>query len=389
MIKKILFTLITLLIISCGNENKKTVQQLLDEGNLTELQDRRSSLIIQKGEINNELDEVTKAVNILDTAQSFVLVNTVTTKTETIKHFSKFQGIIKTDQNMILYPEFSGRVVKIYVDEGDVVKKGQALAKIDDGGLYNELKLVESQAKLAKTIYERQSKLWNDKIGSEIQYLEAKTNYEIQNNRLKSITESLAKTTITAPFSGTIDEIFIEEGNLVSPPMMPDQGNAFRIINLNELYVESVIPESFIGKIKKGAEVQVEIPVLNNSFNSLIKHSVSSINQLSRTFKIEVSVPKNDIDLIPNLNVEVNILDYTNSQAILVPESIISEDSQNNKFIFTVSNNKAKKTIVETGYTQDGMIEIISGLDVNEIVINEGGRIVKDGQNVKIFNEDE
>lgn len=387
--KKFIYPIFILFIVSCNNDNKKTIEELINEGNLEELQERRSSLIIQKGQINNELKEITQGVSILDTAKSFVLVNTVTTKTETINHFSKFQGIIKTDQNMILYPEFSGRVSKIYVDEGDVVKKGQALAKIDDGGLYNELKLVESQAKLAKTIYERQSKLWNDKIGSEIQYLEAKTNYEIQNNRFKSITESLAKTTITAPFSGTIDEIFIEEGNLVSPPMMPDQGNAFRIINLNELYVESVIPESFIGKIKKGAEVQVEIPVLNKSFNSTIKHSVSSINELSRTFKIEVSVPKNDLDLIPNLNVEVNVLDYTNSQAILVPESIVSEDSDNNKFLFTVLNNKAKKTIVETGYTQNGMIEITTGLDVNEIVINEGGRIVKDGQNVKIFNEDE
>lgn len=387
--KKFIYPIFILFIVSCNNDNKKTIEELINEGNLEELQERRSSLIIQKGQINNELKEITQGVSILDTAKSFVLVNTVTTKTETINHFSKFQGIIKTDQNMIIYPEFSGRVAKIYVDEGDVVKKGQALAKIDDGGLYNELKLVESQAKLAKTIYERQSKLWNDKIGSEIQYLEAKTNYEIQNNRFKSITESLAKTTITAPFNGTIDEIFIEEGNLVSPPMMPDQGNAFRIINLNELYVESVIPESFIGKIKKGAEVQVEIPVLNKSFNSTIKHSVSSIDQLSRTFKIEVSVPKNDLDLIPNLNVEVNVLDYTNSQAILVPESIVSEDSDNNKFLFTVLNNKAKKTIVETGYTQNGMIEITTGLDVNEIVINEGGRIVKDGQNVKIFNEDE
>ncbi len=387
--KKFIYPIFILFIVSCNNDNKKTIEELINEGNLEELQERRSSLIIQKGQINNELKEITQGVSILDTVKSFVLVNTVTTKTETINHFSKFQGIIKTDQNMILYPEFNGRVAKIFVEEGDVVKKGQALAKIDDGGLYNELKLVESQAKLAKTIYERQSKLWNDKIGSEIQYLEAKTNYEIQNNRLKSITESLAKTTITAPFSGTIDEIFIEEGNLVSPPMMPDQGNAFRIINLNELYVESVIPESFIGKIKKGAEVQVEIPVLNKSFNSTIKHSVSSINRLSRTFKIEVSVPKNDLDLIPNLNVEVNVLDYTNYQAILVPESIVSEDSDNNKFLFTVLNNKAKKTIVETGYTQNGMIEITTGLDVNEIVINEGGRIVKDGQNVKIFNEDE
>ena len=150
---------------------------------------------------------------------------------------------------MILYPEFSGRIIKVYVNEGDRVNKGQALAKIDDGGLFNELKLVESQTKLTKTIFDRQSKLWNDKIGSEIQYLESKTNYEIQKNRLESLKQSLAKTTIDAPFSGTIDEIFIEEGNLVSPPMMPDQGNAFRIVNLNELYVEAVIPEIFIGKI--------------------------------------------------------------------------------------------------------------------------------------------
>jgi RND family efflux transporter MFP subunit len=386
--KKYLYLLIILLI-SCDNDNKKTIDELISEGNLEELQQRRSSLIIQKGKINNELNEITEGVSKLDTARSFVLVNTVNTKTQPINHFSKFQGIIKTDQNMILYPEFSGRITKILVEEGDNVKIGQALAKIDDGGLFNELKLIESQTELAKTIFERQSKLWEDKIGSEIQYLQAKTNYEVQKNRLESLKQSLEKTTIDAPFNGTIDEIFIEVGNLVSPPMMPDQGNAFRIVNLSELYVEAVIPENFIGKIKKGAEVLVEIPVLNKSFNSIIKHSVSSINQLSRTFKIEVSVPKNYLDLIPNLNVEVNILDYSNTEAILVPESIVSEDSENKKFLFTIVDNKAKKTIVETGYTQNGMIEIIKGLDVNQTIINEGGRIVKEGQNVKIYNTNE
>ncbi len=372
------FYLLIFLLISCDSDNKKTIDDLINEGNLEELQERRSSLIIQKGQINRELDEITEGVSILDTAKSFVLVNTITTKKQIINHYSKFQGIIKTDQNMILYPEFSGRITKIYVNEGDRVNKGQALAKINDGGLFNELKLVD-----------RQSKLWNDKIGSEIQYLESKTNYEIQKNRLESLKQSLAKTTIDAPFSGTIDEIFIEEGNLVSPPMMPDQGNAFRIVNLNELYVEAVIPENFIGKIKKGTQVLVEIPVLNITFNSTIKHSVSSINKLSRTFKIEVSVPKNELDLIPNLNVEINIFDYTNSEAILVPESIVSEDSENNKFLYTIENNKAMKTIVETGYTQNGMIEITSGLSLNQTVINEGGRIVKDGQNVKIYNDNE
>ena len=110
------FYLIILLIISCDSDNKKTIDDLIKEGNLEELQERRSSLIIQKGQINRELDEITEGVSILDTAKSFVLVNTVTTKKEMINHYSKFQGIIKTDQNMILYPEFSGRIIKVYVN---------------------------------------------------------------------------------------------------------------------------------------------------------------------------------------------------------------------------------------------------------------------------------
>lgn len=386
MIKKILLISITLILISCGNENKKTVQQLLDDGNLAELQDRRSSLIIQKGEINNELDEVTKAVNVLDTAQSFVLVNTLTTKNEAINHFSSFQGIIKTDQNMIVYPEFSGRILRVLVDEGQNVKKGQTLAIIDDGGLSDELKLVESQANLAETIFERQSKLWSNEIGSEIQFLEAKTNYEVQKNRLQSVREALNKTKITAPFSGTVDEIMIEAGQLVAPPMMPDQSGAFRVINLGNLYVESLIPESFIGKIRRGSSVNVNIPVNQSSFESTVKHSGSSIDPKSRTFRIKANLPQNNNSIMPNMNAEVNILDYTNKEAILIPESIVSEDSENRKFVFVVKNNTALKVVIQTGYTQNGFIEVTEGLKLNQVVINEGGRIVKEGQKVKVYN---
>lgn len=386
MINKILLISIALILMSCGNENKKTVQQLLDDGNLAELQDRRSSLIIQKGEINNELDEVTKAVNVLDTAQSFVLVNTLTTKNEAINHFSSFQGIIKTDQNMIVYPEFSGRILRVLVDEGQNVKKGQTLAVIDDGGLSDELKLVESQANLAETIFERQSKLWSNEIGSEIQFLEAKTNYEVQKNRLQSVREALNKTKITAPFSGTVDEIMIEAGQLVAPPMMPDQSGAFRVINLGNLYVESLIPESFIGKIRRGSSVNVNIPVNQSSFESTVKHSGSSIDPKSRTFRIEANLPQNNNSIMPNMNAEVNILDYTNEEAILIPESIVSEDSENRKFVFVVKNNTAVKVVIQTGYSQNGFIEVTEGLKLNQVVINEGGRIVKEGQKVKVYN---
>ena len=287
---------------------------------------------------------------------------------------------------MIVYPEFSGRIVSVLVGEGDTVKKGQTLATIDDGGLSDELKLIESQANLAKTVFERQSKLWENQIGSEIQFLEAKTNYEVQKNRLQSIREALNKTKITAPFSGTIDDVMVESGQLVSPPMMPDQNGAFRIVNLDELYVESLVPESFIGKIKTGSTVNVDIPVNQSSFNSTIKHSGSSIDPKSRTFKIEATVPQNNSSIMPNMNAEVNILDYSNEQAILIPESIVSEDSENRKFVFIVKNNTAVKVVIKTGYTQNGFIEVTEGLQLNQVVINEGGRIVKEGQKVKIYN---
>lgn len=390
MIKKnILATFIILIINGCDKDHKKTIEELIDEGNLIELQDRRSNLIIEKGEINNELKKITEAVSMLDTIQSSVLVNELKIKSGQINHYSQFQGSIKTDQNMILYPEFSGRINNILVSEGQSVKKGQPLAKIDDGGLVNEFQLVKSQATLSKTLFERQSKLWSENIGSEIQYLESKTNYEIQQNRLESISESLKKTTITAPFDGTIDEIFIEEGMLVSPPMVAGQGSAFRIINLNKLYVEAVIPEKYLGKIKKGTEALVDIEILNSSFRSTIRHSVTSIDPNTRTFRIEISVPKNLMGLVPNMNVIVNILDYKNEDAILVPESIVSEDSENNNFLFLIVNGKAQKTIVKIGYSQDGLIEITDGLNIGDAVVNEGSRIVKNGQNVKIYGANE
>ena len=222
-------------------------------------------------------------------------------------------------------------------------------------------------------------RIWN-------QFLEAKTNYEVQKNRLQSVKEALNKTKITAPFSGTVDEIMIEAGQLVAPPMMPDQSGAFRVINLGNLYVESLIPESFIGKIRRGSSVNVNIPVNQSSFESTVKHSGSSIDPKSRTFRIEANLPQNNNSIMPNMNAEVNILDYTNKEAILIPESIVSEDSENRKFVFVVKNNTAVKVVIQTGYTQNGFIEVTEGLKLNQVVINEGGRIVKEGQKVKVYN---
>ena len=178
----------------------------------------------------------------------------------------------------------------------------------------------------------------------------------------------------------------IEAGQLVAPPMMPDQSGAFRVINLGNLYVESLIPESFIGKIRRGSSVNVNIPVNQSSFESTVKHSGSSIDPKSRTFRIEANLPQNNNSIMPNMNAEVNILDYTNKEAILIPESIVSEDSENRKFVFVVKNNTAVKVVIQTGYTQNGFIEVTEGLKLNQVVINEGGRIVKEGQKVKVYN---
>ena len=275
---------------------------------------------------------------------------------------------------------------QVYVKEGQRVSKGQMLAKIDDGGLSQQLAQIKIQAALAKTTFERQERLWNQKIGSEIQYLQAKSNYQAQEEAVNQLQQQIAKAIVRAPFSGTIDDVITEQGNVVSP----GQSQLFRIVNLEDMYIETDVPERYVSDIVKGKDVKVEFPVLGKELDAKVRQAGNFINPANRTFKVEIAVPSKNLEIKPNLTAKLKINDYTNPNAILIPQSIISENAEGQQYVYTIidkSDNKAtvKREFIETGKTQGDHIEVLTGIRNGEEIIDEGARSVKDGQEVKIL----
>ena len=254
--KKILYiSLLGLLITSCGGDSKNaSVDKAIESKDLTTIKTTRAEIQKQYDAIAAELAKLDLAIAELDTLKKSALVTTAIVNDTIFTHYINIQGNVDTKQNLIIYPEYSGVLSQVYVKSGQKVNKGQILARIDDGGLSNQLAQMETQATLAKTTFERQKNLWDKKIGSEIQFLQAKTNYEAQMKAVAQMKAQLGKTIVKAPFSGVIDEVITEKGQVVGPGQQ-----LMRIVNLSDMYVSANVPESFIGKIKNGAIVDVEV----------------------------------------------------------------------------------------------------------------------------------
>jgi RND family efflux transporter MFP subunit len=307
------------------------------------------------------------------------LVSVETAKDTVFSHYLEIQGNVNTKENLIIYPQFAGILNTVNVIAGQKVSKGQVLGTIDDGGLSQQLAQLENQLALAKTTFERQKRLWDQKIGSEIQYLQAQTSMISQQKAVNQMKAQLAKTRIIAPFSGVIDELIAERGQVVGP----GQG-LMRIVNLNNMFVSTTVPESFIGKLKVGTQVNVYLASLGKSFNGKIRQIGNNINPNNRSFGIEVSVPNTDNLLRPNQVAKLKITDYTNNKAVVVPSNVIQEDGDGNQFVFEVSSVKdnagiAKKVIVKVGKTSDNFTEILSGLEPKTLVVGDGVKTVSEG----------
>ncbi|MCL6218745.1 efflux RND transporter periplasmic adaptor subunit [Zunongwangia pacifica] len=376
---------ISLLLGACGNENKKSVDDLIEEGNLTEIRARKSELSKEQSAITSDINKLDEAINKLDKNKNLNLVTVQTLKDSTFKHFAEVQGDVATDENIIIYPEYSGILKKVYVSEGDRVNKGQILAKIDDGGLSSQVAQTQAQATLAKTTYERQKRLWEQNIGSEIQFLEAKTNFEATQKAAEQLNAQLAKTTVTAPFSGVIDNVISNQGEVVSP----GQSQLFRIVNLNNMYVEAAVPENYLPKIEKGTFVKVMISSVNKEYDGKVTDVGSNINANNRTFRVRIAIPNPDKLIRPNQIATILLNDYTAASAITIPESTIQKNAMGESVVYTLetktdSTGIAKKNVIETGYIYDNMIEVTKGLAQGETLIVEGSKSLRDGQEVKI-----
>ena len=385
-----LLIIITVFLNSCSNKKEPSLEEVLATNDVELLKSRKSEIDAKLEELTLDLSQLNNKLSVLNKDRNTPLITTIRTSEQKFNHFIELQGNVKTKQNVLVYPEMPGILNEVYVKEGQKVKKDQILATIDDGGLSQQLLLLKSNEQLAKTTFERQKRLWDQKIGSEIQYLQAKTSYDSQKNATKQLKKQLGKFTIRAPFSGIIDDVFKEKGTVVAPG---PGAEIFRIINLSNMFIETDVPESYISSIKKNKMVEVNFPILGRSYDSSIRQVGNFINPSNRTFRIEVGIPNLDGEIKPNLTAKLRLNDYSNSNAILIPQSIISENAKGQQFIYVVKDNKeknqvyAERLVIETGKTNGDFIEVTKNLDANVEVILEGARSVNNGQVVKVINK--
>lgn len=381
---KVQLFILTLLFLvsSCGKDHSNNINVLVESGSLNELENKRTEIMSEMDVLSKQLDLISNAISKTNKTKKKKLVTVLEIIPQEFKHLVLIQGVVKTDQNIDLFAEFNGTVKSVHVDQGDKVKKGDLLLTIDDGGLAENIQQLKTQLNLAQTLFERQKRLWDQKIGSEIQYLEAKANYESRRNALNQAKDQLAKTEVRAPFSGLIDDLYVDIGNFLAA----GQSKILRIIGTKKMYVEADVPESYLNNINNGTEVMVDIPVIDAAFKSNVVYRSSSINVENRTFRINVGTQKTN-NLVPNLISLLHIYDYVNPEAIVIPLSIISENAIGDQFVYVIDpEGKAQKVIIETGLSQGAVIEILSGLNVGDKIIDEGARSVKENESVEIIS---
>ena len=378
----ILFLIVSLT--SC--EDNSTLKSILESNDVEQIKLKRKQIAAAQQDFSSKLQIIDNKLEELNTNPQLPIVEVFAVNPIMFEHYVQVQGSVKSDELINIFPEFSGVVKAIYVKSGDVVKKGQPLIKIDDGGLKEQLSQLEIGFELTKTTFERQKRLWDQNIGSEIKFLESKTMFETQKQGIEQLKKQIKKTLIEAPFSGNIDNVIVKKGEVV----YPGRSNLMMLLNLDNLYIESNVPEKHIASINSGNKAIVHFPLLDKTISTTIRQSGSYINPINRTFKIEMDIEKKDLNIKPNLNSKVKINDYSNNFALMINQNFINIDSDNKEYVYKIYNKDKKtyvsKNIIITGKNDGTNVEVISGLISGDRVVSEGIRKLVDNARVKIIN---
>lgn len=294
-------------------------------------------------------------------------------------HYVEIQGYVESDAQVMASPQASGALEQLLVREGQMVQAGQVIAIVDDAIVQNQIAELETRLELAKTNYERRERLWKQKIGTEIQYLEAKTNYEATQKSLAALQAQLALYKVTAPISGKVDEVFPKRGEVVSPSQA-----VARIVGSGQYKITVPLADNYAAAVNQGDLVKVEIPDIGAEFDGRITNIESTINLASRTFKVEVSLPQNLPGIKPNLVATVKIKDYEVTDAVVVPITVVKGRGKD-KYVYIAEQQNdtswvAKKVSVEIGKTYRERVEVKSGLKPGQQLITVGNMDVADGQ---------
>ena len=386
--KKFYKSILTLIVISCNSSGNSNISTLIEDGDLEELKKRKKEYVDAMNTMQVELNEINDGIAFLDENEKLTLVSNYEIKEKIFNSYIEAQANLKTRKNVLILPEFQGTLEQIFVSEGQKVKKGKLLAEINDSGLKEQLEQLTIQANFAKENFERTQRLWNNNIGSEIQFLKSKTDFESSQKIVEQMKDRLAKTKIYAPFDGEVDEIISNQGSNLIPGVSP----ILRLVNLDVIYAEASVSEKYISFIDKGTEAIVQIPLLGKEVTSQITQTGNFINPSNRTFRVEVPVKNLDNRIKQNLDAKIKINIYSQNDAVVIPLRIVREDASGNNFVYIMNADIKEgvyittKTFITLGNKNNIDVEVTDGLQIGDILVLEGANIVEDSQRVKLIN---
>lgn len=300
-----------------------------------------------------------------------------TLQSETFKHYVELQGTVDAKNNVLVTPKTGGAIVAMYVKEGDAVRAGSVIGKIDNSILTESIEELKTSLSLANTLYEKQKNLWDQKIGTELQYLQAKNNKESLERKLATLNTQIAQTNIVSPMAGVVDMVNVKVGEMASPGV-----GVVRVVNLSNLKVSAKVSDVYAASVKKGDEVVVKFPDLKKEFKARVTFVSTAVDPLSRTFTIEANLPS-DRDIKPNMMAQVQINDATSKNALAIDQNYVQSTEKGNVvYVAVTEGNKkvARAREVKTGLSYNGKIEILSGLSAGDALITLGYQDVSDGQ---------
>ncbi|RZK41195.1 MAG: efflux RND transporter periplasmic adaptor subunit [Pedobacter sp.] len=329
-----------------------------------------------------ELDEKINKLEAEVGSQDSVTVKDVTVvevTTGTFKNYVAIQGKVDAEQNVSVNPEAQGIVTAIYVKIGQQVSKGQVVAQIDDNVLRQSIAQLQTQLDLANNLFDRQKNLWDQKIGTEVQFLNAKTQKEGLERQMNVLRSQQSMYKIKSPIAGTVEQMDLKVGQAVMPGI-----NAIRVVNASDLRAKALVAESYLGKVGQGDEVNVIFPDLSDSLKTKVSFASKVIDPASRSFSVEVKLPSNN-KYRANMIAILKVVDYQNNNAIVIPVNAVQK-SESGSYVILAENGKAKRAVITTGRTIDGKTEVLSGLKSGDKLVTTGIENINEGDPVKLSN---
>ncbi len=362
------------LLAACSQEKKSDLQSKRAE--LDKLKSEQTELTTKIKSLETELAKLepkkAEEGRVKEVAVSPIAAST-------FRHFVELQGTIDAKNNVQVSPKSGGVVTAVYVKEGDYVKAGQAIAKVDDQLLRESIAELKTQLTLANTMYEKQANLWKQQIGTEMQYLQAKTNKESLERRLSTLNAQLSQSTVTSPISGVVDQVAVKIGQSAMPGV-----GLVRVVNLSQLKAVAKVSDTYSGSVRKGDPVQIDFPDLNKKLNSTISFVATTVDPATRTFTIEAPLPS-DNALKPNMLARIKINDKTQAKAIVINQNLI-QDTEKGQLVYVAVNEGGKKVAkaktVKTGQSYGGQIEVTQGLQAGDQIVTAGYQDLVDGQQI-------